>query len=165
MYAYDRWATDRILAAAEGLGEEQLNAPGVAGQGSIRDTLLHMIEAQRRWLTVWQGDVPAAEGFGFRLDRTLFPDIATVRTEWHQLASDVEAYCATLTDERCAGPVVLDLARWQSMPVALWQFLYQIANHGTQHRSEVASMLTGYGYSPGGLDFMFFVRERGQTGG
>jgi hypothetical protein len=29
--------------------------------------------------------------------------------------------------------------------------------HGTQHRSEAATLLTNYGQSPGNLDFLFYI--------
>jgi uncharacterized damage-inducible protein DinB len=47
---------------------------------------------------------------------------------------------------------VLELARWQG--------ILQCANHGTQHRSEIAAMLTEAGHSPGDLDYSLFCRSR-----
>jgi uncharacterized damage-inducible protein DinB len=41
----------------------------------------------------------------------------------------------------------------------LWQAMLHVLNHGTQHRSEAAAMLTEFNHSPGDIDFMVFLRE------
>jgi uncharacterized damage-inducible protein DinB len=43
----------------------------------------------------------------------------------------------------------------------LWQQMLHQANHATQHHSELAMLLTQLGHSPGWLDFLLFLDERG----
>ncbi len=43
----------------------------------------------------------------------------------------------------------------------LWQILLHVINHSTQFRSEAAVVLTTFGASPGDLDLIVFLRERG----
>ncbi len=38
----------------------------------------------------------------------------------------------------------------------LWQMMQHIINHSTQHRSEIAVMLTEAGCSPGDVDMVFY---------
>ena len=47
--------------------------------------------------------------------------------------------------------------------VPMWQMLAHVVNHGTQHRSEAAVILTDAGRSPGDLDMIFFAEELAQT--
>ncbi len=51
----------------------------------------------------------------------------------------------------------------QGTPCAdpLWQLLLHVVNHSTQFRSEAAVVLTTFGVSPGDLDLLVFLRERG----
>ena len=44
----------------------------------------------------------------------------------------------------------------------LWQCLAHVVNHGTQHRSEAAMMLTHWGQSPGELDLFYYPSAWGE---
>jgi uncharacterized damage-inducible protein DinB len=50
-------------------------------------------------------------------------------------------------------------------PRLLGHLMAHVVNHGTQHRSEAAAILTGLGRSPGDLDLSLFLTERGLASG
>ena len=45
--------------------------------------------------------------------------------------------------------------------MTLWQTMVHVVNHGTQHRSEAAVLLTIMGRSPGDLDLIDFAPVTG----
>ena len=164
LYGYNQWATERVLTAADGLTEEQFLAPGGAGHGSIRDTLVHLINVQRRWLSWWDGCC-ARRSLQSAARPVPPPDLAALRALWEALDRQTRAFVERLGDEEAARDYVNELPNGAEWRMALWQMMLHVANHGTQHRSEVAAMLTHAGHSPGDLDLLFFIQQRGGRAG
>jgi len=149
---YAVWANERLLACAERLGEAPLRHRFTQGALPILDNLVHLVSSDRRWLARWQ-EAPLPPG----LTAADLPGVAAVRQAWRDLASRRAAYLALL-DDAALGAVI----RWPDADGARallrWQAIVQCANHGTQHRSEIAAMLTDCGQSPGDLDFGLWCR-------
>ncbi len=162
MYDYNRWATERLLDTAAGLTAEQWLAPGTAGRGSVRDTLVHLISAQRSWLGWWNGSVGPEGRSRLRLDPQAFPDLAAVRAIWETVDRDTRSFLAGLTDADLNREYRSAMPNGKTFRLPLWQMMEHVANHGTQHRSEVAAMLTAFGRSPGDLDMLVFFRPFGE---
>jgi uncharacterized damage-inducible protein DinB len=62
-----------------------------------------------------------------------------------------------LTDEDVIRVYAQTLPNGVELRMPLWQMMLHVANHGTQHRSEAAAMLTSFGHSPGNLDLLFHL--------
>lgn len=154
-YGYNTWANARILAAAAGLTDEQFTAPGSASFSSVRDTLVHTMWAQWIWLSRWHGK-PSPSPF----DPAEYPDLAAVRVRWAEIDRDTDAFVAGVDDAALEGICRYVNSRNEPMGYPLWQQMLHQVNHGTQHRSEVATILTGYGHSPGLMDFIVYLDER-----
>lgn len=157
MYGYNRWATERLLDAAAKLTPEQFLALAASGQREVRDTLVHLVATQRRWLSWWDGSLPAAEAHALNLDPADFPDVAAIRTEWEEVERRTEAFLSGLGDADATRAYVHTLPNGYEWRMLLWQMMLHVANHGTQHRSEVAALLTGFGHSPGDLDLLAYL--------
>ena len=70
-------------------------------------------------------------------------------------------YLTSLGDEDLANFVRYTTDSGQKRERVLWHCLLHVVNHGTQHRSEAAAILTSYGHSPGDLDFTLFLSQQG----
>jgi uncharacterized damage-inducible protein DinB len=146
LFEFDRWATTRILdTSARVMADdwEESNRIDRRGLGGI---LVHQLGAHERWRSGWQGvDRPPR--------REELPLISSeeLREAWILEWAALDAYLATLTDDDTDGEWH-ELTRWHS-------FLH-VVNHGTQHRSEAAVLLTIFGHSPGDLDLIDFAPAR-----
>lgn len=157
LYGYNRWATEKVLDAAAGLTPEQLEAPGQAGHGSVRETLVHLIDTHRGWLCWWDGSLSAQDAYNLKADPADYPDLAAVRGFWESVHRQTEAFVAGLTDADAARVYESAMPDGGQFRMILWQMMLHVANHGTQHRAEAAAMLTAHGHSPGDLDLLHYV--------
>ena len=155
LYDYNAWANARILDTAAMLTPAQILAPGGASFDSVRDTLVHTMNAQWLYLERWQGrsrrEVPEAAAF---------PDLAAIRARWDQVERDTRAFVTALDDGRLAVAVGYTNMQGEPWAYPLWQQMIHQVNHATQHRSEAAVLLTQLGHSPGWLDLLYFVDLR-----
>jgi uncharacterized damage-inducible protein DinB len=75
----------------------------------------------------------------------------------------MRAYLDRLSDDDLDGSARYTLERaWRDD--VRWHALMYVILHGVQHRSEAAMLLTEFGQSPGNLDFILYVWDKGRSG-
>jgi uncharacterized damage-inducible protein DinB len=155
LFDYNDWATSRLLNVAAQLAPEQLHAAPLSGHGSLWSTLVHTLGAMIIWRTRWEGESPSQ-----MLSPAEMPSFAALRDRWAIEDATWQARLATLDDAALAAPLAYRNTQGVSLGEPLWQILTHLVNHGTQHRSEIAAMMTILGHSPGDLDMIKFFRQR-----
>jgi uncharacterized damage-inducible protein DinB len=157
IYDYQYWANNRILAASDRVSDEQFLLPSTHSFGSLRGTLVHILDSERAWRMLCQHDTLS----GFReLEQGAFPTVADLARRWQEEERAMRAYLASLDDDDLNGYIRYITPEGERRERILWHCLLHVVNHGTQHRSEAAVLLTDYGASPGGLDFTLFLNEQ-----
>jgi uncharacterized damage-inducible protein DinB len=154
LYRYNTWANRRILARAEEVTAEQLTAPAPFPSGSLLGTLAHTLGAEWLWLRRWRGDP-----VGALLPALDEPEFNALRVLWTEEERRQEAFIAGLAERDLDRIVSYRTLAGREDAQPLWALMVHVVNHGTQHRSEAAAMLTGYGRSPGDLDLSVFLRQ------
>ncbi len=153
LFKYNDWANDRILAMADNVSTEQLIAPNDLGWGSLRGALVHLMDAEYAWRILLKDGV-----FIVELNPEDFADVATIRARWADERTAFWDYLNSLSNDDLAGTVSYE-ADGKTRQRVLWHCLAHVVNHGTQHRAECAALLTGFGHSPGDLDFLVFLSQ------
>ena len=145
LFAYDRWATERVLAQLDGVDPELWGATGAVGERGLGSILVHMLGAHQRWRLAFDGSEESPEP-----EREPLPPPAELHERWLAELDATEAFLDDVT------PGFLAYVR-DGVRVAV--MLQHLANHGTQHRSEAALLLTQAGRSPGQLDLIDFAED------
>ena len=144
LFGFDRWATSRLLDAAVGVDEATWSATNIIDARGLGDILVHHLGATQRWrhgLTGAVGDAPEPE-------LEPLPDLESLRLSWESEWAGYDAWFERM------DPAWLDQSEGG---ITLWQALVHVVNHGTQHRSEAAVLLTAAGHSPGDLDLIDYA--------
>jgi len=158
-YGYNAWANQRVLDTAEQLKPEQLREKSSASFETIFDTLVHTMSAQWIWLSRWQGTSPTA-----MITPNDFADLSAVRNRWAEIEQDTQAFVAQLAEATfMQTEVAYTNTKGQSFSYPLWQLMLHQVNHATQHRSEVAAIMTQLGHSPGWLDLIMYLNLQKET--
>jgi uncharacterized damage-inducible protein DinB len=148
LFAYDRWATRRVLAALDGLDPTVWERARVVDERGLGGILVHHLGASQRWRIGLESH--GAEE-GPEPEEEPLPTVAELRARWDAEWAAVDTWLPTLTDDFVA--IVYD-------GVPVWQMLVHVVNHGTQHRSEAAALLTAEGHSPGDLDLIDYAEAQ-----
>jgi len=156
LYDYNYWATRQILTASACVSPEQFQAPTAHSFGSLRGTLVHTLDGECAWRMLYQHQTLAY----FRaMKEEAFPTLDVVEQRWNEEERAMRDYLASLSDDDMNEYIRYTTPEGHKRERLLWHCLLHVVNHGTQHRSEAAVILTGYGCSPGELDFTAFLNE------
>jgi len=146
LFAYDRWATERLFAAVDDIDDRTWSRAEVIDERGLGGILVHMLGAYQRWL---HGLLEDGTSHGPESEPLLSP--SEVRHRWAVEWPQMEALLARADDPW--------LAR-EDEGVAFAWMLRHLVNHGTQHRAEAAALLTQAGHSPGDLDMINWLEDR-----
>lgn len=154
LYKYNQWANAKILQAAANVTQEQYLAPASFPHGGLQGTLVHAMFAEWIWRKRWEGTSPT-----HRLKPEEFPTLEALRTRWAEEEKQLMDFVDRLSDEKLNNTFNYMNTSGKPFTRILWQAMAHLVNHGTQHRTEAAAILTELGHSPGDIDLISFLIE------
>ena len=155
LYRYNQWSTARILNAASNVTQEQFLAPASFPHGGLRGTLVHALFAEWIWRNRWEGTSPDQ-----RFKAADFPAFESLRARWMEEESRLMAFVDQVTDEQLNNKFSYKDTKGNPHEQVLWKAMAHVVNHGTQHKTEAAALLTDFGHSPGDIDLIYYLIEK-----
>lgn len=150
---FNFWANDRILARCEQISTDEFTRAHAPDPGwhSLRGILVHTLDTEYGWRSVLQ-----AHDDDVVLEADDFANVAALKERWNKERAAWSDYANQLSDES----INLGYGADPQHGLKVWQVIMHVITHGIQHRGEAAVILTGYGQSPGELDFDLFLKEK-----
>ena len=161
LYAYDRWANNRVLQAVAALRPEQFTRELGGSLRSVRDTLVHIIGGEWGWLTYWKASSHSAAFLADLWDRhdvlfhpDAFPDLTAIRLKWEEVEKEQVEFVSSVTEE-----ALVKMLPIRATQLSLAHLMQHLANHSTYHRGQVALMMRQLRAEPSATDFHLFLVE------
>ncbi len=159
MARYNRWQNESLIAAADGLTDEERRADGGAFFKSIHGTLCHILWADRIWMHRLAGwEKPEESGIAASMgEGRTWSEYQTLRRKVDQRLID---WADALTDADLSGTLT-----WYSGATGAektkpkWLLVTHLFNHQTHHRGQVHALLTRMGARPADTDIPFMPNE------
>jgi len=157
MFAYQDWAMEQIWPTMEQLSEIELDAPGCSGNGSIRQTMTHLIRAQDGWFRIFEGRMSLSEMRSTWWKGDDYKTLAEAHSAWLLASDRAKAYVKYLSDEDAAVRATPELYGKKKLAAPLGELLLHVANHGTHTRAQIAASIRRFGKNPGVLEYLKFA--------
>ncbi|MCB0043917.1 MAG: DinB family protein [Caldilineaceae bacterium] len=138
LFRHNLWANLRLLDACAGLTDEQLDATLVGTFGSIRSTLQHITLSERSYFT------RISTGRPYSASRDQAPSIAEMAEMLRASGAGLIEWAPTVQPDDVVA------VNWdgEMINVPKSVILTQTINHATEHRAQVAAILTRLGIEP-----------------
>jgi uncharacterized damage-inducible protein DinB len=153
LVAFNRWANQCFFEVLSQLSAEHFSQDMHSSHGGIQGTLAHMVEAERHWLSRWQGKRETGTAAISQLH-----SVAELRTFWEGICDEMNQFLATLDDDKLQQ-TLSTTARSGSHTVSYWQMMQHVIDHSTYHRGQIVTMLRQLGVTPPSTGLIRFYRD------
>ena len=151
LFTHHLWANEKLLAACAELDDAELDASVDGAYGTIRDTLVHMFAAETRYVAAIRNESRPDELH----ENKPFPGFDALRDYALRTGNDLIALVQSAgPDDRMRGE-----NRGESYDLPLSIPFAQAINHGTEHRTNITTIMAARGLDAPQLDVWQYARE------
>ena len=148
-FAENRKIWDRYVTS---LSHEQFTQPVSYSRGSVRDQIVHLINADEVWFCELRGVEPSEP-----LAPGNYDDRQIIRTYWDSIEQGMRDYLAALQDDMLFTKPIKEPD--EDKDLIVWQVLLHVANHGTDHRAQILRLLNDLGVETLYQDYIFYIYD------
>ncbi len=153
LFEHNAWANLQLLDFCERLSDAQLDGTAIGGFGSIRDTLVHIVGAEVSYVERVNGKLPAKP-----LLRDQFPGFEVLKDAARWASDEL----LQLAISARADTSVRQRSPRQLLEYTLASLIVQAITHSTEHRTQIATIITQLGMEPPDMSGWKYMEESGE---
>lgn len=161
LYAYSRWADERVLDSLRALPRADYERELGGGWPSLRATWVHLAGATEAWVVRFDGRdatrLPTVEEL---------PDLEDAARVLVTAHDQLAPFVSVLPAGRLEEPFTWKNLKGVAKTAPFWTVLRHVVNHGSYHRGQISSMVRRVGGKPAATDMVLWgieVHERGSV--
>jgi len=135
------------------LSYEQFTQKVDYSRGSVREQLVHLLDAEDMWFSELRG----AQALEPLPETVTTDDREVIRAHWGKVEQNIRAYLADLQDEQLFSKPIKEPEEDQIL--FAWQVLLHVANHATDHRAQLLRVLHDLGVETKSQDYIFYIYD------
>jgi len=149
-YNYHFSENRKVWSHVTSLSYEQFTRAVDYSHGSVRDQILHLIDAEQMWFSELRDAQPLES-----LPATNSDDRDVIQAYWDNVEQKIRAYLAELQDDMLFSKPIKEPD--DDKDLIVWQVLLHVANHATDHRAQLLRVLHDLGVETTYQDYIFYV--------
>lgn len=154
LFRYNHWANNRLLEAVAQLPASQYTQDMKISHGSIHGTLVHIVAAQKIWLSRWLENPDSV-----LLQGKDIPTLVALVSLWEKVSSETADFVSSLTDEKLEKILTMTTTRGKEYHHTYREMMLHLINHSSTHRGQVSGMMRQMGVPPPPIDLIAYYRS------
>jgi uncharacterized damage-inducible protein DinB len=151
-YDYHLAENRKVWNGVMQLSHEQFTQPANYSRGSVRDQVIHLLDAEDVWFSELRGVEPADP-----IPPADSDDRPLIRAHWDGVEQRTRDYLAALRDDMLFTQPIVEPE--EDKVLMVWQVLLHVANHATDHRAQLLRQLNDLGVETLYQDYIFYIFE------
>lgn len=161
LFRYSTWAMDQFFLVLNQLTIPEYTDTEARGNGSIRDTLVHMMSVQWGYSSWFDksAEVPVALGWVRELKGAMFDVSDKAESRWKEIDRQTRSFTDRVTDDQLREIWEWNPPDGRSLALPLWQLTVHLANHQTHTRAQIVAAMRRIGREPKVSEDLLFAKS------
>lgn len=154
LHAFDSWATNRIFDAVGALPADDVMKDMKSSHKGIHGTLLHIVAAEKLWLSRWVGKPDAR-----MMTTAEAPSLADLKGVWEKTGFEMAKFLGSMSDKKLQEAFSMTTTSGQTFTHTYWHAIQHVVDHSSYHRGQIITMMRQLGHVPPSSGLIGFYRE------